>query len=250
MTTTVVTAYYEIPSKFPSEKYWGWIKNFCRINSNLVIFTSSNLIEKFAEMRHEKTLIVPLEFHDLYHYQFFDKYREDHKKDKLNWLNTPELYVIWAEKVKFVSKVISSNPFSSKYFLWSDIGIMREQQFMNRFVNFAKPTNIKDGKMNMLLVKPFENADYFLDTNGMIRLTSMDVRIGGGIQASDAETWLLYEKKWDDMLQLFFTCNKFSGQDQCIINTIYVHNRELFNLIIPQPYGGDPWFYLLWEFSV
>lgn len=35
---------------------------------------------------------------------------------------------------------------------------------------------------------------------------------------------------------------RFAGQNQCIL----LENHDLFHIVIPKNYGGDPWFYLLY----
>jgi hypothetical protein len=79
------------------------------------------------------------------------------------------------------------------------------------------------------------------------------VRIGGGIQGADKETWLKYEILWDGMLKKYFASSRFAGQDQCIIGSIYLDNPGLFHLIPapgvsggPGKFPGDKWFYLLY----
>src|SRR5581483_1256541 len=135
---TVVTAYYEIPSKFTPEYYWSWISNFlCNIPCNLIVFTSSNLVSRIAKLRSkfQNTVIASKEFNQLYHSMYIDTY-EEHKKKDYQIRHTPELYIIWAEKVKFIMEAINLNPFKSDIFIWCDIGIFRETQFLSRFKSF------------------------------------------------------------------------------------------------------------------
>lgn len=238
---TVVTAFYEIPSKFPKEKYWKWFDNFAEIPCNLVIFTSPNLVSKFSELRKKyenKTVIIPLEYDKLYHYQFYNLYKKHYDMDYYK-AHSPELYIIWAEKVKFVTQAIAWNPFSTDKFVWCDSGAFRNPGQGS----FPNPDKIVSGKMNFLLLENFTDQDRKSIIPGQ---TYGTVRIGGGIQGGDKDTWLKYEKLWDEMLAKYFKANRFAGQDQCIIGSVYLENPELFHLINASTEGGDMWFHLLW----
>ena len=247
--TTVVTAFYEIPSKFTPDRYWNWIKNFCEIDCNLVLFTSPNLVERFLKLKSSKTVIIPLQFEKLHHYKFINLYKLHHNLDHHKSIHSPELYIIWAEKVKFVMRAIELNPFNSQKFVWCDIGVVREPQFLNIFKNFPKGEKIVENKMNFLLLNPFTNEDK-IETNNIKGPIYGSIRMGGGIHAADIETWKKYDNLWDSTLRRYFEANRFAGQDQMIMATICLENEYLFHLITPKDYGGDPWFYLLYYWSV
>lgn len=217
-------------------------KKLCHIDCNLVIFTSKNLVDRFKELK-KNAVIINIELEDLHHYQFRNMYKLHREMDHKD-THSPELYIIWAEKVKFVMKAIELNPFNSTKFVWCDIGVVREPQFMNIFKNFPKGENIVDNKMNFLLLEPFTNNEI------INKYTPYgNVRIAAGIYGSDIETWKKYDKLWDSTLQRYFQINLFAGQDQMIMATIYLENPDLFHLITPINYGGDPWFYLLYYWA-
>jgi len=239
--TTIVTAFYEMSSKFSSDKYWKWFMNFAQVPCNLVVFTSLNLVNKVLSIRSSNIHVIPVEFKDLYHYRFIEKYREHYKKDYYK-NHSPELYIIWAEKVKFVIKTILLNPFNTEKFVWCDFGAFRTSQKHNGFANASK---IVDNKMNFLLLEHFTAQDKII-SNGIMGQPYGTVRLGGGIQGADKNTWLIYEKLWDEMLQRYFNTGRFAGQDQCIIGSIYLEHPELFELIKAKTDYGDEWFYLLW----
>lgn len=290
MKATIVSAYYEIPSKFPTTQYWTWIQNFCEIPFDLVLFTSPNLVEKFQTLRsmHKNTVVIPLKFEELYHYRFYEKYNHHLNTLDFNKKHSPELYIIWAEKLKFVMRAIKLNPFNTDKFLWCDIGAFRQPQFQAKFQTFPQYDKIVPHKMNFLLLRPFSREN-LIPKNGLVGQTYGEVRMGGGIHGGTVDAWEKYEKLWDETLQRYFDNNKFAGQDQCIMGTIFLENEypdglsdnpkglsndpkgnqpnylkgneyspndpdgdrssRLFNIIIPQNYGGDPWFYLLYHWS-
>jgi len=248
---TVVTAYYEINSKFPTSQYWKWINNFCSYPFNLVIFTSPNLVEKFTTLRsvNAHTQIIPLEFNELFHYKYLDKYTQHYSAD-YNKSHSPDLYIIWAEKIKFVMRAIELNPFKTDKFVWCDIGVFRQEKLFQRYSveRFPQYNKIVNGKINLLLLQDFQPRDYWEAHSGNIRGQRYgDVRFGGGIQGADVDTWRKYEVLWDNMLRKYFENKRFAGQDQCIIGSIYLDNPDLFHTIRPsfKSEDGDPWFYLL-----
>jgi hypothetical protein len=265
-TVTVVTAYYEMKSKFTTEKYWGWIRNFCKIPFNVVIFTSTDLIGKMKDIRashghgDKNTRIVPLEFSDLEHYKKYKNlYTLHHNLDNLKRIHSPELYIVWAEKVKFIMKAIELNHFNSNKYVWCDIGAFRLEKFMNdgTYLTFPRYDKIVDGKINWLLLQDFTESDIKF-RNNLIGQEYGAVRLGGGIQGGDVESWKKYEKLWDDALSRYFQNYRFAGQDQCIMGTIFLEEMaktggqsQLFHIVRPPPENVciDPWFYLLQHWS-
>lgn len=249
---TVVTSYYEIRSKFSNKQYWKWIENFCIIPCHLVIFTSADLVEKFKILRSDfigKTTVISLKFEDLYHYQYIEKYREYYNRD-YNKSHSPDLYVIWAEKVKFIMRAIQLNPFKSSKFVWCDIGCVREEKFINTLTYFPVAEKITGNKMNFLLLKKFTEQEYKNAESGILGQQYGQIRFGGGIQGADIETWEKYNNLWDLMLQKYFKADRFAGQDQCIIGSIYLENPDLFYAItVSKDYIDNEWFYLLHYWS-
>lgn len=259
--SVVVTAYYEIKSKFPTVQYWKWIENFCNVPFKVVIFTSPNLVHKFKDLRKnlsDKTIIAPLEFKDLFHNKFYNEY-ETHYQMDYNKSHSPELYIIWAEKVKFVMRAIEMKAFSNSddvnqhcvnpHYVWCDIGAFRQTNFMEKYETFPSLGNnifYAKNKMNFLMIQPFESSD-LISGDGIKGQTYGAIRLGGGIHAGNVEAWTEYDKLWDLTLQKYFDKRKFAGQDQCVMGTIYLNNPNLFNIIRPsfKREDGDPWFYLL-----
>ena len=74
---TIVTAYYNIKSKFPSSTYLSWMENFLKIPCNLVIFTdntSYEIIKNFRIGLENKTRIIVKNIEDFFNYQYYDYY--------------------------------------------------------------------------------------------------------------------------------------------------------------------------------
>lgn len=257
MLATVVTAFYEIPSKFHSEQYWIWIKNFISVvEGPIVLFTSSDLVVRFKELipesRRDRIVIIVKEFKDLHHNKFRNEYQKSLDLDYQKG-HSIDLYIIWAEKVKFVMKAIEINPFNTDRFVWCDIGIFRQTHLFNLFKGFPQSEYIPFGGMTFLMLGEFTESDKKPDRFGIKGQNYFEnaVRLGGGVQAGTVMSWKVYNEKWDDLLCRYFTVGKFAGQDQCIIGSIYLENPDLFNIVKPKSYGvnSDPWFYMLYYLS-
>jgi hypothetical protein len=93
---TVVTAFYQVRSKHSINEYQEWIKNFCKIPCNLVIYTdeqSENFI-RLARKDHENTVVI---VKDLYSYNMttetmMDFWRKMYEIDPEKHIHSPELY--------------------------------------------------------------------------------------------------------------------------------------------------------------
>ena len=144
---TIVTAYYQIKSKFSNETYLSWMSNFLKIPCNLVIFTDDNSYETIFNMRkgnnlEHKTHIIVKKLEEWYNYKFLDYYRYCHTIDIENNSHTPELYMLWNEKSYFVKEIIEKNPFNSEWFFWTDIGCVRDIKMLNKIYTYPNDDKI------------------------------------------------------------------------------------------------------------
>jgi hypothetical protein len=155
--------------------------------------------------------------------------------------HSPELYLIWAEKAHFVKRAIEINPFQSNYFLWVDIGCFRTPSP----IKWPNPDRIREmdrSKVLVLKVTPFteeelqctrETLPSFLTTN----------RLGATIFGGGKEVLLRYHELYYEMVEYFISTNRFIGKDQSILNSVYLLNPHVFNVIEPK-LCKDKWFYL------
>ncbi len=138
--TTLVTAFYPIKSKFPSEQYMKWAENFMRLQAPVVLFTTRELVPLFRNLRERvrggplHTIALPFEELDTW-VLYEREWRKAHELDHEREYHTPELYAIWAQKAFFVERAILANVFDTEYFFWCDIGAFRSQQIVSNIVN-------------------------------------------------------------------------------------------------------------------
>lgn len=139
-TVTVVTAYYDIPSKLPRSGYLKHMENFLpKIPCNLYIFTDRADYAALYELRKpylQQTKFIIKEFSELQEAKRMEVWKEQHEMDHENAYHTPELYVVWQEKIRMVMEVINENAFNSEYFIWCDIGSFRSTGFSQNLTSF------------------------------------------------------------------------------------------------------------------
>ena len=55
---TLVTAFYPIRSKFPSDTYMIWAKTFLSLDAPIVLFTTPELEDTFRKMREGRPIVI------------------------------------------------------------------------------------------------------------------------------------------------------------------------------------------------
>ena len=243
--TCVVTAFYEMPSKHPVQKYLDWMEPFFSgVPCNMVIFTEKKFESLFWNWRAEwpeKTKVICLPREEFGAEKWGGQFWESQKEYDHEQAHSPELYKIWYEKKEFVLRAISMDAFGAEKFVWCDAGILRFPNWLAAIQTFPDESKIQNGKMTLLNIAPFQENEtcdsIFQHVN----------RIGGGIQAADRETWRWWSSMYDEMMKRFIASNRFCGKDQSIMASIVLQNPEKIALIQP-PEDFHPiakWFILL-----
>lgn len=246
MSCSIISCYYKIKSKRSHSIYDNYISNlFTNIdrNANFILFTSKDLEEYF--LRKTKLLnnvkIIIKEFDEI---ELFNQYKDiwDNQYQIDKQKNTGrgiECYVLWNSKLNFIKEAIQFNYFNSDKFIWMDIGMIRNNDYIGYLNNYPKYENISNDKIDIILLKNFDNPNqkFFQD----------EIHIGGtyGGQKDTFTKFIdLYYKKFNE----YVANNKFIGCDQQIISSVYLENMNLFNPIKPIC-KTDPWFYLIKYYS-
>lgn len=258
MQTTIVTSYYITPSKHKHEKYAEWIANFMSMRLQTVIFVDATshavLSALYPESSHRKYRILPLEEFTV---AAAANWKADEARDHEKSVgHTAPLYQIWHEKAHMVERVIRENPYGSQWFGWVDIGCFRSTADLARFSGFPRvgtATTVPHGKITMLQIEPFVDAD-------RTKLETVDERfrfinrVGGTMFFGDAAACLRFTTLHKATLAEFAATGAFAGKDQSIYAFMVLRMPELFNMIRPgeavcseakdrcPPY--DKWFYL------
>lgn len=251
--TTIVTAYFEISSKYPSHKYFKWIKNFLLIKDPIVIITSASLKEFMLKNRPKnyKTLIVIRnESNFMVRKRYGDKFwKHQHDIDIEKKIHKGEyLYWIWDEKSEWLKQVALLNPFSSKTFVWMDMGAFRNTKYNNKKViqtDFTKNSLLND---RMIFLR-ISTAVKWLQSKYMSRHIYKDViqynmYLGGGIFGGTKDAIFKWHNKFYNEMDLWAKEKKFIGKDQSMMISCCHKNPELCAYVDPNHDYGDPFFYM------
>jgi hypothetical protein len=244
MDCTLVTAYYPIKSKFPSNQYLKWATQFMQLKSPIVLFTPVELTPIFQSMRpHGLPMqVYNIPFTDLHMWKTYaDQWRLHHKMDHENNIHTPELYAIWAQKAVFIDDAIKANPFKTDHFFWCDIGAFRDEH-INPVICASFPTihNLPKDKIAICSVTQLEGNDNTIidEIHGNFQHTN---RIVGGLWGGDITGCLKWRLAFEECLRLYFEKGRFAGKDQSVMLSTYLANPTLANVYKP-PNKYD-WFY-------
>lgn len=248
----VVTAFYQMDSKFPCNKYIQWIHNFLtNIKADTVFFTDAPLIPIFQKMRDSDIKYVPLPreqwtAYTKYGRQFWESQRSI---DREAAIHSADLYAIWYEKKEFVRRAQELYPDRDK-FIWCDAGAFRNEMVARDLSTFGgSPYRIPEGKMVLLQVFPFtseERTEHSGDGIGNFKCVD---RIGGGIQAGDRSAWAKWTTAYDDKLAQMNDAGLFVGKDQTIMAAVVLSNPEIVHIIHARNDIYDRWFTLLYHLS-
>jgi hypothetical protein len=247
---TIVTGYFKLEkSKASHDTYRKWMQNMLAIKNPMVIFCDEHNIEFIRELRKdniENTRIILTNFRDFYSYRYINVFFQHQQFDiEVNRGHNTYLYMVWAEKSNFLKRAIELNPFSSDYFLWVDIGCFRKPN--TKFLHWPNPkriTEIPKDKVLLLSVYPFTEQE--LSIKNCIELPNFQFkdRIGAPIFGGGKDILLTWHKKFYEMLEYFIISGRFIGKDQSIMNSVYLLNKNMCELVTWKQPCNDIWFYL------
>ena len=254
--TTVVSAFYLMPSKFSVSKYLAWMRQFWpATDCALVFFTDSAsapaVAEVLATRPKERTLLIVQPFEELTGWSQWPGKAVWESAEELDTEmsvgHSPELYSIWYEKKEFVRRVIKANPFKSEWFVWCDAGVGRGDGWATPGWPMAE--RIPRGRMLLLQIGAFQQEDWVQAgaKEGARGEFGSRCTVGGGILASDAAGWKRWSDAYDAMLRRYLERGWFVGKDQNIMASAVLADPTLAVLIrAPSSLGTvGMWFYFL-----
>ena len=250
---TVISAYYEMKSKYTLNDYREWIEIFLRDNKMyLIFFTESHLADFIRNCRkgyEDRTTIVILPRQEWVANRYEQKVWDAlHAIDSEREIHNPELYKVWFEKVEFVKRGIELNPYGHDDFLWVDAGICRKESLKKIIPNFPDASRIPIDRIMVLNVMPFTKSDNeIVNINGIEFLGGVvpKDRVAAGIICGRKEIWEKYYKAFYKTLGKYQSAGIFWGKEQNIMRTMVLENRALFSLLEIRPIIR-----IRWEYSV
>jgi hypothetical protein len=246
---TLVTSYFQVPSKHSVEEYRAWINNTLSLRACFVIFTETPLKSLFLGLTEGREAYTDLSTVDLkkeaarlnrslafWEHQYsavMDQEWAIHKGFELYW--------VWTLKSFFVRDAVEKNVFQSNYFFWIDIGYLRDSRFNGRAL-MGVPAQVKRAPHSvfMLVVVPFSAAEIELDQGGHAKHHLSSDHLVGGCWGGEARAVLRFHEAYKATFSRIADEGRFVGKDQTVFNTICVQTKDLCTLI--QPGIFDPWF--------
>ncbi len=237
---TVVSAYYEFPSKHTAEEYREWTNNFLQLGCHRILFCETHC-ERFRAFASDTLVVVewPLALTDMAALQRMWLAQLD-MDPELHLHQSHWLYIVWAQKAWFVKRAQELNPFNSTLFMWMDAGAFRDAArlpMLQHWPRADKAHALAAGdRIVALTVQPFP----LQHTSGMV---AADFIAG--------TSFLATEKGWDRfrlaymqaLTMAVFNCH-FAGKDQTLFNNMFLMHPEYFHLIDSSQSPYDPWFYM------
>ena len=228
---TLVTAYFDIPSKRPSSEYLPWIQHMMSLQDNMVVFTSSdqvNIIKKLRGNRPSKVISIELNETALVEKYGMDFWARQNSLEPgmEKYLHSKELYIVWNEKGHFLEKVITTNPFDSTFFAWVDMGYLRDDLLdFKRMIRYL-PTKLTNDQIMLLDVRRLVQNNY----------------VGGGFIGGYKQGLLKWTKTYYDLLDA--NRDRFLGKDQPWMFQNCVNQPNVCVLVPAINRYGDAWFYM------
>ena len=247
---TLVTAYYEIPSKFSRDRYMAWATTFLALEAPIVLFTDAPCVDAIREKRGSRPLhLVVLPFAELETWAYRAEWVAHHALDPEKAVHSPELYAIWAEKAFFVHKAIQLNPFHTDFFFWCDIGAFRDPSVPRAVLDsFPSTAHLKRDKLLLQAIAPMCPADYEPQPDALpgkaLTSTWNECRLVGGLWGGGVPACLRWKQAYHDMLLAYFAANRFAGKDQPVMFSALLRDPSLADVVTCTKSGIDSWFFL------
>lgn len=222
--STIISAYYKIKSKHSYEEYLSWMTNFLTIQDCMVVFVQPDQEYTIRTLRPPAypTIIIP-RLVESFLVSTLVTSKEWEKQEKMdpepnighNW----ELFSVWNEKINMMKIVADSNPFSSSYFVWLDIGAVRHEGYRHQLMVRNIP---KDKGVLMLTIDQFTNDELKLvDGKSVVDFSRVEYRdrIGAGTIGCDQESLNRYHRAYYNTLRTKMDKGWFIGKEQNILPT-------------------------------
>lgn len=181
------------------------------------------------------------EFYSLKHYikEFNETYEIDFEKA----IHSVPLYIIWAEKCKFLEKAILNNYFNTTCFYWVDAGFFRNSKIINKYLDWPSSKNcFQDPRVifNVLRNSSISEIEELKNFNINTHLEfQKKINVGGNMFGGHSKYVKKFINLYYNTIELFSKKKIFIGNDQNLFAFISYLHPEIVKLV----YSND-WFYL------
>ena len=229
---TIVTAYFDIPSKRPSSDYLPWIRRMMALHDNMVVFTSSNQMDMMRQLRGDRpTRLVAMELNEtkLVRQYGMDFWERQNSLDPAveRYLHSKELYIVWNSKGHFLQQAMDLNPFpGSDFYAWVDVGYLRDDLIEHdRMIRYLPKDLTRDQAV-------------FLDVRKLVKQNYLGGGFIGGYKPG-LRTWI---RQYYDLLDA--NRDRFIGKDQPLMFSTCIQNANLCLWVEAKATYGDAWFHM------
>jgi hypothetical protein len=251
MTCTLVTAYYDIKSKFPKDHYVSWMTTFLKIKAPIVLFTEEHMVSTIQALREDRPIhIIVMPFEELDAWKLYkDKWIAQSDMDPESSVHSPELYAVWAQKAFFVERAINHNPYHTDYFFWCDIGAFRKKSIHPIILNsFPSITYLDSDRIILSSVENMTQSEFIQKKDGICgeKITSRwnKCRIVGGLWGGGIKGCITWRSHYQRMLEYYFNVNRFAGKDQQVMLSAYLADPSIAKIVKVTKCNINPWFFL------
>lgn len=249
MNYTIVTAFYLMKSKFHPDKYKNWILNFIHLNMNCILFTNQmtkQWMESWTDLSKFNVEIMEMDNFITSKYDWNAQYTIDDEK-----YHSRELYMIWNEKINFLKIASEKNPYHTDWFLWCDMGSLRQAIFQNfDFTSSNVFSQLDQNKTYFFRIKNTKHHNgYFIKNLDKYLCKKQDLTIvQGGFILTNISSCNDIHQEYYQLLDILYNKGLFIGKDQCcylsLVNqskktkVLQINSHKYMNLL------DDPWFFV------
>ena len=267
---TLVTTYYQLPSKRRPCVYHTWMENFFpKLNTPIHLFTDNRSLRGFPGfsrvlLKRERRfpglfLVEPLEINSTTTAHSLGSLlaAQQHRDPELRRGHNYHLYLVWLIKAEILSLAVSSNVFQTEWFIYCDSGSLRSSHSFHHWPSPERLGHLDKKRVLVELVSPmpqrFTSASSHATKSWLSQgpkncsLIYKDHVAGGfiGVNSLHGTAEVLFSRVLE-------TAKFLAGKghlivkDQVTYNTLFFLYPELFTGV-PAPrnaLGGPQWFYM------
>lgn len=229
---TLVTAFYDIPSKLSLEQRQEKIQRFLKeYQGNVIVFTEHSFADDLALTRmglEQKTRVVVLNPEEWVATTKFIPalWQQQVKQDpEIRLARTLEELKFGFEKKEFMKKAIQMDPFQSTDFLWIDPSFLESEKQINLTAEFPNTKKIPIDRVLVANPESFTADDiassYFRGKN----------RISNSLLAGSKQAWQDVCKTIDVVIAEKLKVSAFIGDDLVVLHYAVIHKPNQFSLV-------------------
>jgi len=244
MTTCIVSAFYEIPSKASIDFYLPHIERFFTyITQKCIFFTNCSTYTKLeglvTKCNNKNIQVNLLEFNDLPGLTYRDyTFWEKQCKIDVEKYHTPELAIMWHNKSHLVKK--ATTLVDCNYYIWCDAGCIRNDRWKDICFNFGHRNCLTEESISVQLLKQIPSTQLFF--------RYPDVYVAGAIIGAEKKMWDVFIEVSEATISEYVSNSICCNSDQYIIASSIVKYPTLFTTVVYNPVEyncPDGWFFFL-----